>query len=165
MSDITVGEQPQLRGHWLDRLPAIDADIAAHREEARAEQARREPESGAAAAIPEALGRPRRAPVACRHTPPAAFQPRQALEIEIAFEKKPASVRLYYRHVNHAERYETAEMRRRDNRWRAAIPATYTNSPYPLQYYFEIEQGPDSATLYPGLGPDLTNQPYFVVQS
>ena len=29
MSDITVGENPQLRGHWLDRLPAIDADIAA----------------------------------------------------------------------------------------------------------------------------------------
>src|SRR6185369_15497714 len=28
ISDITVGENPQLRGHWLDRLPAIDADIA-----------------------------------------------------------------------------------------------------------------------------------------
>ena len=26
--DITVGELPWLRGHWLDRLPAIDADIA-----------------------------------------------------------------------------------------------------------------------------------------
>jgi hypothetical protein len=27
-SDITVGELPQLRGHWLDRLPAIDQDIS-----------------------------------------------------------------------------------------------------------------------------------------
>src|SRR5262249_18834381 len=27
--DITVGENPQLGGHWLDRLPAMDADIAA----------------------------------------------------------------------------------------------------------------------------------------
>src|ERR1035438_9986724 len=27
VADITVGELPWLRGHWLDRLPAIDADI------------------------------------------------------------------------------------------------------------------------------------------
>ena len=26
--DITFGYEPQLRGHWLDRLPAIDQDIA-----------------------------------------------------------------------------------------------------------------------------------------
>ena len=28
VSDVTVGELAWLRGHWLDRLPAIDADIA-----------------------------------------------------------------------------------------------------------------------------------------
>jgi hypothetical protein len=28
MADITVGELPQLRGHWLDHLPAMDRDIA-----------------------------------------------------------------------------------------------------------------------------------------
>ena len=27
VADITVGEHRQLRGHWMDRLPAIDADI------------------------------------------------------------------------------------------------------------------------------------------
>src|SRR4029434_618018 len=26
--DITAGELPHLRGHWLDRLPTMDADIA-----------------------------------------------------------------------------------------------------------------------------------------
>jgi hypothetical protein len=90
--------------------------------------------------------------------------PGQPLEIEISFAKKPAVVRLYYRHVTHAERYETAEMAATGNRCRAVVPSTYTDSPYPLQYYFEIEQGPDSATLYPGFGADLTNQPYFVVR-
>ena len=29
LTDITVGEEPQLRGDWLNRLPAIDKDIAA----------------------------------------------------------------------------------------------------------------------------------------
>ncbi|MDP2995870.1 MAG: hypothetical protein Q8N47_00190, partial [Bryobacterales bacterium] len=162
--DLTVGERPQLRGHWLDRLPAMDADIAAV--EKKLDPAKSgQPDSRVAAAIKEALGRPRRAPVACRHTPPQRFRPGQPLDIEISFTNRPAMVRLYYRHVTQAERYETAEMAATGNRRSAVIPATYTNSPYPLQYYFEIEQGPDSATLYPGLGADLTNQPYFVVQS
>jgi len=48
--------------------------------------------------------------------------------------------------------------------WQATIPAEYTSTPYPLQYYFEISDGPASANLNPGLGPELTNQPYFVVR-
>jgi len=74
VSDITVGEQPQLRGHWLDRLPAMDADIAAV--EKKLDQAKPvQQQSRVAAAIQEALGRPRRAPVACRHAPPQRFRP------------------------------------------------------------------------------------------
>ena len=52
----------------------------------------------------------------------------------------------------------------RDNRYRATIPPTYTDSHFPLQYYFEIQHAASSATLYPGLGPELNNQPYFVVR-
>ncbi len=48
--------------------------------------------------------------------------------------------------------------------WRAAIPSEYTQSPYPLQYYFEMRVAPESAVLYPGLGKELTGQPYFVVR-
>ncbi|MBI1785953.1 MAG: hypothetical protein HYR60_00100 [Acidobacteria bacterium] len=33
-------------------------------------------------------------------------------------------MRLYYRHVNQAERFESAEMTAGSNRFRAAIPAT-----------------------------------------
>ena len=81
-------------------------------------------------------------------------------------EKGPrlASVRLYYRHVTQAERYESVEMRAQDNRYIATVPGCYTDSNYPLEYYFELKQGPDVASLYPGLGPDLTNHPYFVVR-
>jgi hypothetical protein len=48
--------------------------------------------------------------------------------------------------------------------YRATIPADYTNSQYPLQYYFEVKEKPDKAWLYPGFGENLTNQPYFVVR-
>ena len=71
---------------------------------------------------------------------------------------------LYYRHVDQAERFESVEMKLTGSRYTATIPATYTDSQFPLQYYFEVRQSPESATLYPGLGAELTNQPYFVVR-
>ena len=87
----------------------MDADIAA----LSRNWSRPSPASRKAAWRPPSRrrsGRPRRAPVACRHTPPQRFRPGQPLEIELSVERKFASARLYYRHVNHAERYETAEM-------------------------------------------------------
>ena len=71
---------------------------------------------------------------------------------------------LYYRHVNQAERWETAPMQMAGGVYSAAIPATYTGAPYPIQYYFEVKLSPASAALYPGLGAELTGQPYFVVR-
>ena len=148
-----------MRGHWLDRLPAIDADIAEMSK--RLEKAK----SGAAqtAAIKEALGRPWRISLSCRHTPAEKFRPGQPLRIELAVEK-PVTVRLYYRHVNQAERWESVEMQAQAGRYRATLVGSYTDSNYPLQYYFELKQGPDIACLYPGFVADLTNQPYFVVR-
>src|SRR5207245_8920446 len=64
LADITVGEHPQLRGHWLDRLPAIDADIAAI-----AALPPRDRQKAVPSAIKEALSRPRRTAFPCHHTP------------------------------------------------------------------------------------------------
>ena len=163
LPDITVGELRQLRGHWLERLPDIDKDIAALA--TRLEKADpAAPSSAVKAAIAEGLGRPVRDIVACTHTAPTRFRPGQPLELTITPAKKFAGVRLYYRHVNQAERYESADMAVAGSRYQAAIPATYTASNYPLEYYFELRQAPDHATLYPGFNPDRTNQPYFVVR-
>jgi hypothetical protein len=163
VSDITVGELPHLRGHWLDRLPAMDADIGLMTrklDEAKAGPSRPE----VADAIKDALGRPQRVTVACKHTPPARFRPGQPLNLELTLGTAASSVRVYYRHVNHAERYESVEMAGRDRTYRAMIPGRYTDSAYPLEYYFEISTQPGRATLYPGFAADLNSQPYFVIR-
>ena len=120
----------------------------------------------AAAAIAAALGHPRREPVQCTHQPPAHFRSGAPVPLEIALEqnRSAAAARLYYRHVNQAERYRSAEMQADGNRFRALIPAEYTDSPYPLQYYFEFKESREKAWLYPGFTPELTNQPYFVLR-
>ena len=163
MSDVTVGEQPQQHGHWLDRLPAIDRDIAAIAERLDGIK-RSEPSASVGLAIKEVLGRPEREILLCRHTPRTRFVPGQPLEIDLSLETPAASVILYYRHVNQAERFNLAAMERREQRCRVTIPATYTDSVYPLEYYFEVKSTTGKTLLYPGFGKDLTNQPYFVIR-
>jgi len=166
VSDITAGELLHLRGHWLDRLPAIDADIADMKKKLGSAQPAGSRQERAESAVAEALGRPRRDEITLRHSPPAHFVPGKPLEIELSLERpaKLKAARIYYRRVNQAERYQTAAMQPDDRRYRATISANYTQSPYALQYYFELQESPDRALLYPGFGPDLSNQPYFVIR-
>lgn len=165
--DLTVGERPHLRGHWWDRLPALDEDL----EDMRLRLAQVE-ESGAGdpkvqEAVREALGRPLRHEVPCRHTPPARFQPGQPVEITLSVPEESPGLRvsLYYRRVNQSEHYRTAPMKGKDGVFQATLPSDDTRSPYPLQYYFELKRDPKNAWLYPGLGAQRTQQPYFLLRS
>ncbi len=164
VSDVTVGELAWLRGHWLDRLPAIDSDIA--------DMAKRLPGLPQTApaprvknAIAAALGRPRRGPANFSHTPAAHLPSQEALYLELQAREK-VSVQLWYRHFNQAEAFQKTEMLPlpESDRLRASIPASYTESPVPLQYYFEIRQTPEQVWLYPGFDANRANQPYFLVR-
>ena len=165
-SDITVGENPQLRGHWMDRLPAMDADIALVAKQLDKPVKSDVPPDRAQAAIRAALKRPKRIAIACSHQPATNFHAGQPLNLDLTVESgaKPISVRVHYRQVTQAERYRSAQMQLRDGGYRVTIPGTYTDSQYPLEYYFELRQDPASACLYPGFAADLTGQPYFVVR-
>ena len=163
--DITVGEEAIQRGHWLDRLPAIDADIELMIK--KLEQAQHNSEvqkDNVQLAIQETLGRPKRLSLTCRHIQPKLFKAGKSLDIELSVEEKIESVWLYYRHVNHAERYETVKMQLSGKSFQATIPAGYTKSQYPIQYYFELKEGPQKACFFPDFTAGLTNQPYFVVR-
>ena len=52
----------------------------------------------------------------------------------------------------------------RDGAYRGAIPADSTQSRYPLLYYFEVHEAGGSG-IYPGVGTDLSRQPYYLVRS
>jgi hypothetical protein len=51
----------------------------------------------------------------------------------------------------------------KEGRFTATIPAAYTDSPFPLQYFFALMQD-GRADMAPGLGADLCNQPYYVLR-
>jgi hypothetical protein len=160
--DLSVSDRFSERGAWKDRLNGINFDIAMLEQKLYA--AKRDSDPRVTALVAEVLAKAKRAPIAATHTPPSTFQAGQAVALEFAPPESLASVRLYYRRVNQAERWQSAEMTAQAGVWRAAIAADYAASPYPLQYYFEPRAAADKAWLYPGLGADLTGMPYYVVR-
>jgi len=163
-ADLSASDKDSERGQWADRLPLMDDDIASM--EQRLASATSASDARVAAAIVEVLSRPNRHPAGCTHRPPSGFRPNEALKIGIQVEKGRTivSARLHYRRVNQAERYQSVEMELHNDAYRASIPGSYTDSPFPLAYYFEFKERPDRAWLYPGFAEDLANLPYFVVR-
>ena len=167
VTDISYGPHPYQHGHWIDRLSAMDADIAGIEKQLAALPAGSTTNARVKAAIEQALGRPERHPLVCLHTPSLRFVPGSPLEITIAVKDppQPTSVTLHYRHVDQAERYQVLDMQANQGTFRASIPASYTASKYAFQYYFELKRGSEEAWLYPGFAAKLTNTPYLVVGS
>ncbi len=166
--DITYGSVPMRRGNWTDRIPGIDKDIAAMESKLQTPPSSPESSQNVEQAIQAATGRPNRPSVHCVHTPPASFHPGQPLSLSLlipggAAHDAPSAVHLYYRHVNQAERWLSVEMQRGHDGYSAAIPGNYTNSAFPLQYYFVLQRGADAAWLSPAFNSTLSNQPYFAI--
>ena len=165
-SNVSYGSVPKRRGHWSDRLAGIDTDLAAMRAKVQGSPAAASASQNIAKAMRAATNRTRPPGAQCAHTPPDLFQPGQPLSLSLGVAPPSgglSSVSLCYRHVNQAERWKSAAMSGQGGHFSGAIPAEYTDSEYPLQYYFELKNEEGSAWLYPGFNQTLSNQPYFAV--
>lgn len=163
--DVSYGIAWYQRGHWSDRLAAIDADrTALEREREAASSGQGEVER--ARELIDAVLRPAARPVfTVRHTSPPSFVRGQPLPIALSLAPAATAVTLHYRHVNQAEPWRSEPMRMEAGTFRAAIPPAYTDSAFPLQYYFEVLVGaPPRPALWPGFDADWSNVPYVVVR-
>jgi hypothetical protein len=175
--DITFGPEYFQRGNWLDRLPAMDDDIADMEKLLKPMN-----EVGAASsdielkvieqAIRLILTKPKREEhprFAELHIPPPSFQRGQPLSILARTPQggHPITVsglRLRYRRVNQAEAWRMIEMERSGADYHAVIAADYTDSSFPLQYHFQVRADSGHVWLHPGLQPGWRGQPYFIVR-
>jgi hypothetical protein len=165
-ADVGYGDVPMRRGHWMDRLAGMDEDVAAMQAKLQgAPTAQLSPR--AEAAVREATGRPSRPSLAVTHTPADSFVPGAPLDVALELGKgsagdAPETVRLHYRHVDQAERWQWAEMDPSGRGFKWTIPDDYTRSAFPLEYYFELRRG-KQAWVWPGFDGTFSNQPYFAV--
>jgi hypothetical protein len=168
-SDIGYGDVPVRRGCWSDRIPAIDADIAAMKAKLESPPAASGSAEAAARAIRAATSKPVRPAVHCKHLPSDSFHPGSALHLSLQLAPDAAAsvatARLHYRHVDQAERWVSMEMKKDAGGFSGEIPAEYTDSLYPLQYYFELKNKEKAAWLYPAFNATLSNQPYYAISN
>ena len=119
----------------------------------------------APAAIKSAQGRLLRPAPKCKHNGPKTFAAGQALTIVLNTDAADTkSAKLYYRHVNQADNWQVLPMEVKDSHLEATIPAAYTQTKFPLQYYFGLNKTDNGSTLFPGFDSSLANEPYFVVR-
>ena len=139
------------RGQWNDRLPLIDEDIAEMEQRLASAQiaGRCARECGGRGSARAGRGGDM---ARCRHQPPPRFRRKEALRAaDCGSAAKRASVRMYYRHVNQAERFESVDMQLQSGTYRAVIPAAYTDSHYALQYYFEVRESAGEGVALSGI--------------
>lgn len=165
VDQLDFGQFPHLRGHWKDRLPAIDQDLN-YMEQLLNEKIG---ESATFPIKPNSSGSywlDMRPPMpSCEHAIPVEFNPGQPLELTLAsISNKIHSVKLHYRHVNQVEAYQIETMYEKEGVWQFTIPGDYTDSDYSLMYFFELRDNSGHAWIYPGFKSDFANQPYYQVQ-
>jgi hypothetical protein len=158
--DVTFGDRVAERGHWADRLPAIEDDLAA----LEAQEARVRGEGAPATTPLRSIAAQRSgARPALRYDLPADFTPGEELAVEVLAEGD-VRLRLHYRHLNQGERWVVVDMEGEEDRRSAVVPAGYTDSPYPLELYFTVTAPDGDAWIVPGLDRSLANQPYHVLR-
>jgi hypothetical protein len=158
-NDVSYGRPDFRRGNWADRLAAIDSDIAALEQSYASAPAKT---ASSADALTRASSPAARPTITARHTPAESFHPGSELQLLIATPRPLESAILWYRHVTHGERWRSVPMSEHPGTYVATISADYTNSPYPLQYYFELRTA-NAASLHPPFNSTWSNQPYYAI--
>ena len=168
-ANVSYGDVPKRQGHWSDRLVGIDTDLAAMKAKVKGASIANGSGQYVADAVRAATSRPQRPEIACMHAVPDDFMSGEPLSLALSVtaassqNSLPKAVRMFFRHVDQAERWTSIVMVGDLERCTATIPAEYTKSDFGLQYYFHLEDERGVATMYPGFNKTLSNQPYFVV--
>jgi hypothetical protein len=159
--DLSYGPQPWLRGHWRDRLGAIDRDIE-DLEFWYINDRDRHPDdpARAAASLARMRGWAGTASGPLAGKVPAWFTRGEPLEVRLDAPGGGAA-RLHFRRVNQSETWDSVAMERRNGAVVASIPAETTDTAFPLQFYMSLEED-GRVVLAPGLAEDLCSVPYAV---
>jgi hypothetical protein len=154
------------QGHWIDRIPSFDEDISDMKNLLKTpiKPTTVVKEDLVKKAISITLAEVRRPKVEGFHENKDNYEAGKPHPIEIKITNKCKRVELYYRQVNQSKRWQTNELEFDGGSFKGEIPANYTSSRFPLQYYFKIEMDSNEKVLFPAFNESLSNVPYYVLR-
>ncbi len=169
VTDLTYGDGWFQRGNWDDRVALMDQDIALMKQrQPPAPKVTGTTDDAMAELIRRVTGAPDARPAPnVAHASPLVFRRGAAVPLALTpVETKtpPATAKLFYRHTDQSAVWNTLALTPDGAGFQAEIPASYTDSPFALTYYFELRDAAGRATLFPGFNSVLANTPYFVLR-
>lgn len=167
VSDLAFGDRRSERGHWTDRLEAVEQDLADLEAERAAVLGCVSEQSVSEQSVSDSRvsGLGTRSPrPQLSHDVPTTFEPGAGVPVTLTLhERDECTVELHYRHLNHAEQWQSSTMEGEGPQRRIEIPGPYTDTPYPLHLYFTVQAPNGEAWVVPGFESSLTNMPYLVI--
>ena len=124
VDELGFGHFPHIRGHWADRLPAIDQDLHVWSKCCKIKGERFVRQAGRSESGSRCLAKTTtRQPPMSSTVYPTRFHPGQPLDIVLTSSSPEVqTVKLHYRHVNQVEAYKIETMTGTDGTWRFTIP-------------------------------------------
>ncbi|WP_410785558.1 hypothetical protein [Kribbella sp. C-35] len=163
--DLRFGRETSEHGHWADRVPDMDTDLAALAAELQ-EATGTQPATHSTSSILFAQAPARPATTGVEHTVPKSFERGKPVTLSLdVVDPEVIGATLHYRHVDQAKPWQQVPMELSGQTLSGTIDGEYTSSTYPLMYFFSVQHRAGGQALYPGLAADLSNQPYVVLGS
>ena len=154
------------RGHWRDRLPELQKDVA------KLELMLRDEGADALDEAPEApfgIRATQGAPVSYQSDVPETCPAGQDLTVNVQlgeFVKLRGGLQMHYRHMNQLEGYfEVVQMTKTDKGYTAAIKAGYITPEWDLMVYFTGTDPNNNVLVLPGIYHSRYPAPYHVIKT
>ncbi|HVU15888.1 MAG TPA: hypothetical protein VHD32_03135 [Candidatus Didemnitutus sp.] len=167
VADVSYGEGWFQRGHWADRLAAIDRDIEVMARKPISSSAGPSAAAHKLDLLTRSIFRPAVVP-----GPLEVRRTKAGQSIEIRLTDRGGqfrSVIIYFRSMNQAEIWQSTLMRgekRSDGTiYFAAIPASVADNNYPLQFYLEVQDDDIRPSTMPRLRLEMDQMPYIIVRA
>ena len=164
LPDLTYGPQSWLRGRWDDRLPAINQDIDDMRSiliknKNKYKKIKRDLEL-----IDYIKNWNNDQNILVNHLPPKHYIKGENISLLCKLDiNKKLSGYINFREVNQSKKWRRKKLTKSRDIYYSVIPKRFTNTQYPIQYYFEFTNKKYSS-FSPGFNKFLSNQPYYLLR-
>ena len=164
LPDLSYGPQSWLRGRWDDRLPAIDQDILDMNKILNKNTKINTKRKKDLLFINYIKNWNNKQNILVNHSNPKNFIKRKKISLSCKINSnKNLLGYLHYREVNQSKKWIKRKLVKIKNVYNVTIPANFTDTDYPIQYYFEFENKQFSS-FAPGFNKFLSNQPYYLLR-
>ena len=164
LPDLSYGPQTWLRGRWDDRLPAIIEDINDMKNIIKKNTQSYKIIKKDLQFINFIQNWNNYQNVKVKNETPKKFSKGKKIKISCKLDiRKNLKGYLHYREVDQSKQWKRKKMGNISGNYNALISNIFSNTDYPIQYYFEFEDK-NHSYFSPGFNKFLSNQPYYLLR-